>query len=354
MALRLGGRGIFVTMNLMRVGFDISQIAHRGGVATYTKNLAQKLEKDPCLEMVYFYSSLRKPYIGNLSNVKSVKIPPTLLEPLFNRFRVVRIEKFTGKVDIFHSSDWIQPKTSAKKVTTYHDVIPLKYPQWSHPKIVGVHKRRLALVEREIDMVIAVSEATKKDLMEISKVPEEKITVIYEGVDEKFRVRDKEEIEGFRRRYKLPEKFVLAIGGIGERRNLKRVKEATQGYNLVITGETIPWVGDEEMPLLYSAAEVLFYPSFYEGFGLPVIEAMACGTPVITSDVSSLPEAGGEAAAYVDPEDTERMVRVVREVMGDKELREEMINKGLVQAKKFSWKKCADETARIYKQLMEK
>ena len=127
----------------MRIGFDISQIAHPGGVATYTKSLAENLSKIKELEMVYFYSSLRRPFKGKLKGVKAFRLPPTLFEVLFNRVRNVPIEKFLGPLDIFHSSDWVQPPSKAKKVTTYHDVIPLKFPQWSHPKIVDVHKRRL-------------------------------------------------------------------------------------------------------------------------------------------------------------------------------------------------------------------
>ncbi len=338
--------------NLMRVGFDISQIAHQGGMATYTKNLAEKLAEDKNIEMRYLYYSFRKPYRGKLPNVKSLKIPPMLTEPLFNRFRLIPVEKFLGNVDVFHSSDWTQPKTRAKKVTTYHDVVPLKYPRWSHPKIVEVHKRRLKLVEKEIDMVIAVSEATKHDLLAVSSIPKEKITVIYEGVDERYKPGDKEDVEKFKKKYNLPDKFILAIGGIGERRNLARAKEATKGYNLVVTGETLPWIPDEEMPLLYSSAQALLYPSFYEGFGLPVLEAMACGTPVITSNVSSLPEVGGEAAVYVDPENDQEMTKAAKEVMEDRELRDKLVARGLQQAKKFTWEKCAEETIKIYKKIV--
>src|SRR3989344_5844468 len=111
----------------MRVGMDISQIAHKGGVATYTENLSQGLSGIKDLEMVYFYSSLRKPYKGGLKKVKKYKLPPVLFEMLFNRWRNVGIEKFLGPLDIFHSSDWTQPPTKAKKVATYHDVVPLKY-----------------------------------------------------------------------------------------------------------------------------------------------------------------------------------------------------------------------------------
>lgn len=328
---------------------DISQIAHRGGVAVYTNNLSQELSKISDLEMVYFYSSLRKSYHGHLKNVKKYRLPPTLFEMLFNRWRNVSIEKFLGPLDIFHSSDWTQPPSSAKKVTTYHDVVALKYPQWSTPKIVAVHKRRLALVEKEIDMVIAVSNSTKKDLLEISSIPPEKIKVIYEGPTANFKVRSKKEIEIFKKRYNLPEKFVLAIGGIGERRNLERIKQAAKDYNLVIAGQNIPWLELNELELLYNCASVLVYASLYEGFGIPILDAFLCGLPVITSNVSSMPEVGGDAPEYVNPQSVTDIENKLKAVTGDKEKREIMIKKGFEQAKKFSWEKCALETAKIYK-----
>ncbi len=330
---------------------DISQIAHPGGVATYTLNLSERLSKDPNLEMVYFYSSLRKNYKGKLKNVKSYRLPPTLFELLFNKWRNVPIEKFLGIIDVFHSSDWTQPPTKAKKVTTFHDVVPLKYPQWSHPKIVEVHKRRLKLVEKEIDHVIVVSKATKKDLLEVSSIPEEKITVIYEAPTIDFKLQPKEKIKEFLKKYKLPEKFVLAIGGVGERRNLDRIKEACKDYNLVITGQTIPWLEFDELELLYQSASVLLYASVYEGFGIPILDAFSSRLPVITSNVSSMPEVGGKAALYVDPLRVEDIKEKLDLMMEDQVLREEMIKKGKEQVKKFSWKKTAEQTFQVYKKL---
>lgn len=338
----------------MKVGLDISQIAHGGGVSCYTQNLAAELSKLPDLETVFFYSSLRKPYGGNLPHVKSFPIPPTALEILFNKVRVVPIERFIGKVDIFHSSDWMQPKTQAKKVTTYHDVVPLKCPEWSNPKIVEVHKRRLELVDKEIDMVIAVSEATKKDLIEVSNIPGSKITVIHEGVGEQFKRLSGQQITEFKKKYKLPDKFVLAIGGIGERKNLKRIKEASKNYPLVVTGETIPRVTDEEMPLLYNSAGVLFYASLYEGFGLPILEAMACGCPVLTSDVSSMPEVAGDSALLVDPYDVDEMTVELRVLMEDEHIRKDMIGNGILRASGFTWERAAADTIEVYKEVLRK
>lgn len=341
-------------MTNIKVGFDISQLAHKGGVVTYTQNLANQISKISDLEMVYFYSSLRKPYQGSLPNVKSYKIPPTILEVLFNQFRIIPIENFVGSIDVYHSSDWLQPKTLAKKVTTYHDVVPLKYPGWSTPKIVSVHKKRLEIVEKEIDLVIAVSESTKEDLMKLSKIPEEKIKVIYEAAGEQFKTQEEKEVELFRQKLGLPKDYILAIGGVGERRNLGNIKEAAKGLNLVITGETIPWVSDEELPLLYAGARVLLYPSFYEGFGLPIIEAMSCGCPVITSNISSMPEIGGEAAIYVDPKNTEEIAQKLKLIMTDQNLRTDLIRKGFENIKRFSWEKCARETAEVYRELVGK
>lgn len=335
----------------MKVGFDISQIAHGGGVATYTQNLAKELSQNPDLEMVYFYASLRKPYQGQLKNVKLYPFPASLYEFLFNRLRFVPIESFTGKLDIFHSSDWTQPKSNAKKITTYHDVVPLKFPEWSHPKIVEVHKRRLSIVEKEIDFVIAVSESTKKDLIEISKIPAEKITVIYEGPTDDFSAPSETEAREFKAKYKLPDQFVLAMGGVGERKNLKRIKEACSGINLAVAGEDLPRLSNKELNLLYASAYMLVYTSLYEGFGIPILDAFANGLPVLTSSVSSMPEAGGDAALYADPYNVEDIRQKIKMLAGDEDLRKELIKKGFERIKQFSWKKTAQETAALYEKL---
>ena len=337
----------------MRVGFDISQIVHPGGVARYTRQLAERLQQEPDLEMVYFFSSLRQKYKGDLKNVKKFHLPPTLFEVLFNKIRNVGIEKFIGPIDIYHSSDWVQPPSKAKKVTTYHDVIPLKYPQWSHPKIVSVNKTRIKLVEKEVDKVIAVSNSTKNDLLEVSNLKPEQIEVIYEGVSDDFKPATEQQKSDFKKKYNLPENFVLAIGGVGERKNLKRIKAASKDFNLVTTFEDLPVLTDEELPVLYSCASVLVYTTLYEGFGLPILEAMACATPVITSNVSSMPEIAGDGAILVDPTDVDKIKSSIKEILNDEDLKKELVLKGLKRAKEFSWKKAAKETAQVYEKLME-
>lgn len=338
---------------MLKIGIDISQIAHGGGVATYTKELAAAILEDKGLALKFFYASLRKKYQGTLPNVKSYLIPPTILEPLMNRLRLVKIEDLIGQIQVFHSSDWIQPPTNAKKVTTYHDVIPLKFPDWSEPKIVAVHQRRLRLVEQEIDMVIAVTETIKSDLMAVSKIPESKIKVIYEAAGDHFTKADPDAIEQFRLAYKLPEKFALSIGGRGNRRNLDRIKEAVGGFPLVVTHKDLPSLSDTQMPLLYSAASVLIYPSLYEGFGLPILEAFSCELPVITSNFGAMAEVAKDGAILVDPLSVDDINKNFEELMADSGLRDQLVRKGLARAKQFSWQKTAEQTAQVYRSLIE-
>lgn len=337
----------------MKVGFDISQTIHPGGVSNYTKNLGLELQKLDDLSMVFFFSAFRKSYHGPLKNVKKFRLPPTLFEVMFNRIRTVGIEKFIGPVDIYHSSDWVQPPTKAKTVTTYHDLVPLLYPKWSHPKIVSVNKVRLKLVENEVDKVIAVSESTKNDLLSISKLKPSQVDVVYEGVSDIFKpISEKEQID-FKRKFDLPDSFVLAIGGVGERKNLKRIKQASKGFNLITTMEDLPVLSDEDLALLYASADALVYTTLYEGFGLPIIEAMASGTPVITSNVSSMPEIAGGAAVLTDPTSVDKIQKDLEDLLLDKEKQKELINKGLKRAKDFSWEKAAKKTANIYKNLLK-
>ena len=170
-------------MKKMKIGIDISQIVYQGtGVANYTKNLVESLLKtDKKNDYVFFFASLRKKP-PKLANIRAFKIPPTLLEFLWNKLHVFPIEWFIGDVDVFLSSDWTQPPTlRAKKVTTVHDLSPWTHPQTMHPKIVAVHKRRMKWVKKECDAIICDSQATKRDVIKILEIPEKKLKVIYPG-----------------------------------------------------------------------------------------------------------------------------------------------------------------------------
>jgi glycosyltransferase involved in cell wall biosynthesis len=336
----------------MKIGIDISQIVYGTGVSVYTKNLVENLLKvDKENEYVFFFASLRRKIpifnfqFSNKFQIKSFKIPPTLLEILWNKFHILPIEKFIGEVDVFHSSDWAEPPAKkAIKVTTIHDLAVLRYPETFPPKIVQVHKRKLERVKKETRLIIAVSQSTKKDAVELLGIDPRKIRVIYEAVGEEFKPQNKNKIDEVKRKYGISGDYLLAFSG-PQRKNLARIKEACRGFNLFVIGQ--PFVDHQDLPALYSGSLGLIYASLYEGFGLPILEAMACGCPVVTSNVSSMPEIAGKAAILVDPYSVQSISRGVKEVL---KRREELKKLGFIQVKNFSWEKCAKETLKVYEE----
>jgi glycosyltransferase involved in cell wall biosynthesis len=212
-------------------------------------------------------------------------------------------------------------------------------------------------------------------------VSPEKVEVIYCGVDKAFRPFPERKVASFRQQRGLPEKIILFVGTIEPRKNLARLVEAyshlrDRSVKLVIGGargwlyeevfarvEELELTGDvlfpgyippDELPLWYNVAELFVYPSLYEGFGLPPLEAMACGTPVITSNVSSLPEVVGEAGLTVDPMDSEGLAETINQMLDDGALRQSMRERGLARASRFSWTKAARETVRVYRRALDR
>ncbi len=360
----------------MKIGIDISQSAYPGtGVATYTNNLIENLLSiDKSNEYVFFYSSLRCSYRGSLPNVKEFKFPPTMLNFLWNKIHIVPIEWLIGKTDIFHSSDYLQPPTNAPKVSTIHDLTVYKYPQTQHPKIIDAIIRSNKWIKKEAKSVIAVSEATKKDIIEILNIPAEKIEVIHEAAGKQFNERvqnEKEKIKQVKEKYGIGEtEYILSVGTQEPRKNIARLIKAYQllsnevsfgNSSLVIVGKfgwgekiapvkgiiLTGYVSDEDLPYLYAGARLFVYPSLYEGFGLPILEAMGCGCPVVSSDTSSLPEVGGKAVVYINPENVENIAKGILEAIKPAS-RKILIEAGFIQAQKFSWEKCAQETLKVY------
>ncbi len=387
----------------MKIGIDISQIVYETGVSWYTRSLVHALlllnKKD---EYFLFGGAMRRlPDLNHFSKdlggdftKKFYPLSPTILDFLWNRLHISPIENFVGKVEVFHSSDWAQPPARrAKVVTTIHDLVPLLYPESSHPKIVAVHKRRLEWVKKECEQVIAVSEATKNDIITYLGIPAKKISVVYEAPDAIYkkvgrrpgeasrRVGDSPESETgsegdkrvgeVKKKFGLPRQFLLAVGA-DPRKNLSNVAQALtlipDAPKLVVVGRkwnapssakasdgqgNILWLGHvsrTDLTALYSGAQALVYPSLYEGFGLPILEAFACGCPVVTSNISSMPEVAGDAAVLVNPEDVDDIRRGIERVLSK---REEFIEKGFRRVKEFSWKKTAQETLRVYRELIQ-
>lgn len=366
----------------MRIGIDISQIVYGTGVSNYTRNLVAALLKidKRSLDLrskknnyVLFGGSLRrlkglKDFHAGLSGdstLKTFPVPPMIADFLWNKLHMFPVENLIGNVDVFHSSDWTQPPTRAFKVTTIHDLVPLRFPEISSPKIVAVHKRRLEWVKKEVDKIIAVSEFTKKEILELLDIPSEKIVVIPEAPTRDGKQVSKKEIERVKRKNKIKKNYLLVVGA-DQRKNIPAVIQAFdrlkhKDLSLVIVGrlwEDVPRVKNvillghtslDDLQALYSGAETLVYTSLYEGFGLPILEAMQAGCPVVTSNIGSMKEVAGDAAVLVDPTNPTQIADGIDEILSK---RSDWIKKGRERAREFSWEKTAQATLNIYKEAL--
>ena len=362
----------------MNIGIDISQLAFPGsGVFTYTKELVTHLLKFQTKHrFTLFFSSFRQTLQVNFPDVKVVtlKLPPRFYELFWNNLHMFPVELFVGNVDVFHTSDWTEPPTRlARKVSTVHDLVVYKFPKTLHERILLNQKRKLDLLKKSDDMVIAVSHNTKYDLMELLGIEEKNIAVVYEGVSNIFTPKV------------VPPShpYILCVGTREPRKNLlfavsafAQLLSLFPDIRLKIAGkigwgddvgnfirqknlgdkiELLGYVPDEELAVLYSGAQLFCYPSLYEGFGLPVLEAMACGCPVVTSNTSSLPEVAGDAALQVNPASIEEIAGAMEKVLNfsesDRKVYEE---KGKKQASLFTWEKAAQETLHVYERMLER
>ncbi len=357
----------------MKIAIDISQAIYGTGVSVYTKDLVANLIKlHPEDEFILFGGSLRRRQ-ELLALAKRLRgtpkifpLPPTLMDFLWNSLHILPIEKFTGPVDLVHTSDWSEPPSKYPKVTTVHDLIPFKYPQTTTDSIRHAHKKKLAWVIRESQKIIAVSESTKKDLMSILRVPESKIVVIPEGVEDRNTPQPLEIQEMVQRKYHTGDEYLFSLSTLEPRKNqaalieaYKIVHKSYPNLKLVISGKTgwgdkleptpgviMPgYVPYSDLPALYSGCLAFVFPSFYEGFGLAPLQAMACGAAVAVADVSSLPEVVGDAGVYFDPESVESIAAGIIEAIQNRSV---LRKKSLLQASKFTWKKAAEETYKVY------
>jgi glycosyltransferase involved in cell wall biosynthesis len=272
------------------------------------------------------------------------------------------------------------PLHAVPTVLTVHDLIFRHLPQYHKPLNRWYLNLTMPLYCRRATRIITISEASRRDLVEAYKLPPEKINVIYEAADVRFRPQSAVAVALALARYDLPSRYLLFVGTIEPRKNLTRLlvafeKVYAQGLTdaLVIVGkqgwlydgffaalERSParsavimpgYVADADLPIIYAGAQVLLLPSLYEGFGLPILEAMSCGTPVICSNTSSLPEVAGDAARLVDPKSANTIAEALEQVLTNPNLQGEMRERGLAQARRFSWERAAQETLALYRQL---
>ena len=288
-------------------------------------------------------------------------------------------------VDLLHAMAFAGPLvTPCPFVVTIYDLSFYRYPEAFRPWNRLYLSIFTALSARRARRVIAISESTRRDVVRMLGVPHDRVDVAYCGVDEIFRPLPAAEVTTFRQERALPDHFILYLGTLEPRKNIQKLIQAygqwrtmepgipklvaaggkgwyydqifAEVESLGLTGEVIfpGYVMQQELPWWYNAADLFVYPSRYEGFGLPVLEAMASGTPVVTTHVASLPEVAGDAALLVSPDEEGQLIEAMRRALSDESLRQEMINKGLAHAADFTWARTAQQTVDIYHRALGK
>ncbi|MEX1127218.1 MAG: glycosyltransferase family 1 protein [Vicinamibacterales bacterium] len=370
----------------MRIAIDARKLRDYG-IGTYIRNLVRNLAR---IDRTTDYVLIVQPsdveiaselgdnfrtvpdWSGNYSVREQLSIPLDLRRE---------------KVDLFHAPHYVLPAlTPCKSVVTIHDCIHLRFPQYLPNRLAYVYARSsLWIATHRASRVLTVSETSKRDILRYFRVPESRIDVIYNAIDERLGEAPSEaELAEVRERYQLNDPFVLYTGNIKPHKNLERLIEAFHALRrgggldqvkLLIIGDEISkypalrravhryklhkhvrffgFVPDKTLASLYRLASVFVFPSLYEGFGLPPLEAMAAGTPVITSNVSSLPEVVGNAAILIDPYEPESIAEAMRRVLTDAPLREELREKGLARVKQFSWERSVQRVRQIYTEVIE-
>ncbi len=373
----------------MRIGIDYTAAVRQGaGIGRYTRELVRALaELDRSHDYVLFAATggqrLTDTAWPSNFQMRAVPLSDRALVILWHRLQLpLWVEFVTGRVDIFHSPDFVLPPVRrAKTLVTVHDLSFIRYPQCADANLRAYLNKVVPRSVHRADMVLADSQSTKDDLVELLGVEPARIEVVYPGVEKRFHpIEDHALLEKVRKRYNLPPRFILGLGTLQPRKNFTRLVQAYSSLithypflQLVIAGgkgwlyeeifATVEqlsleekvifpgFVADGDLPALYNLADLFVFPSLYEGFGLPPLEALACGTPVITSDASSLPEVVGEAGLMVEATDVEALAEAMKRVLEDDALRERMIAKGMKQARKFTWEQAAAKLLSLYEAL---
>ncbi len=356
--------------------------SRRTGVGNFCFSLLKallELENPPQIHGLA--AGLRSPQLDELrdrAQCRHLPLPARAMYQVWNTLRAPSVETLVGPVDVFHATNYYMPPVKrAAKVLSVYDLAFLINPEWCSPKIVGPFTRRIRHFAQDADRILASSESTKRDVVELLGVPDEKIRVTYGAAEETLAQLPREEAAArVADRFGIAQPYLLFVGTIEPRKNVEALAMAFKriardsNHQLVVAGSVgwnadaalaalndpaiaarvtrLGYVPSDDLAALYSAADALVLPSHYEGFGLPVVEAMTCGCPVITSNVSSLPEAGGDAAVYCDPGDTDSLAQAIQRVLSDPDLRSRMIASGYEQARRFSWRNCAEATYRAY------
>ncbi len=361
-------------------------LAQKAGIGRYTRGLVNALAELPAPPDTRFLLFVAGRHTSPRTwpahfTWRAVPIAERTLIRIWHRLRVpFPAEWLTGSIDLYHSPDYVLPPLRrAAGVVTIHDLSFLRVPECADP---GLRAFLIAEVPRAIaraQHVLADSESTRRDLIELLNVPPEKISVVPAGISPSFRrVEDEAKRNAVRIRYGLPQHFILSLGRLEPRKNFVRLIQAyaqlrrrhAPPHHLVIVGargwlyEDIlreperqgvsgwvhfpGFVPDEDLPTLYSLADAFAFPSLYEGFGIPPLEALACGTPTVVGDNSSLPEVVGDAALRIPAEDVAALAEALDRLLHDEEWRAYARAAGPAQAQQFTWEAAAQKLLAAY------
>jgi glycosyltransferase involved in cell wall biosynthesis len=368
---------------MMRVAIDARKL-HDFGIGTYTRNLLRQLAHiDHDNEYVLLCREPDLAIPAELGpNFRAVLEP----SPNYSIREQIHVPWLLHRErpDVFHAPHYVLPPAiRCRSVVTIHDCIHMMFPQYLPNRAAYAYARAsMWTATRRSDRILTVSEASKRDIMHFFNVPAEKIVVVHNAIDERFRVEPAEEdVARVRERYQLNHRFVLYVGNIKPHKNLVRLIESfdalrRRGFDdlkLLIIGDEISklpalrravhkyklhkyvrflgYLPDDTLAILYRLAAVFVFPSLYEGFGLPPLEAMASGTPVVTSNVSSMPEVTGDAAVLVDPYDVDAIASGMERVVSSPTLSQELRAKGIARSREFSWEESVARTHELYQEV---
>lgn len=367
----------------MRIGIEgLPLLFHRTGTSTYTHELVQHLRRLDLGDKVILFARNQR---GAGASYHDISYAERAANLLYKEYRLP-IQLAEQRIDIYHSPRDMGLPSPARLpcpcVMTLHDIILVRLGRDYYSQArARLYETRLRARVQAADHIITVSEFSRRDILEWAGLDPEKVSVVYNGVSERFQpVLDEPLLDEVRQRYGLPRRFILCMGSTEPRKNITRAIEAfaelrrmEPGVGLVVTGvdyrrlgpdeafgglplEGVVFAGyvhDIDLPAIYSMAELLFFPSLYEGFGLPPLESMACGTPVVTANSSSIPEVVGDAAVMIDPRSISGMAGALGMVLNTDDLRAELIEQGQSRAAGFTWGKTAAQTREVYRKVLE-
>jgi glycosyltransferase involved in cell wall biosynthesis len=370
----------------MNIGFDGKRAANNlTGLGNYSRFIIESLAKTFPEKQYFIYSPKVNEKLRHLS---LFSLPNTKLElPKASKFlwRALGIKKqlLADKIDIFHGLSHEVPfglqQTNIKSVVTIHDLIFLRKPHYYKFIDRKIYEWKSRYACKNVDRIIAISERTKLDIVELYQISPEKIDVVYQGCDESFKAKaTSEKLQEVKKRYQLPDEFILSVGTIEERKNLNLVIEALAqaktSVPLVVVGKPTSYLGKVkqtiakhqlqnrvvflqnvtfgDLPAVYQSASLFVYPSFYEGFGIPIIEAIHSNLPVIAATGSCLEEAGGPHSIYVSPTQPGELAQAIDRVLGDSNLRNNMASESIAYVGKFDNNLVAEQVMACYKKAL--